>query len=53
MKTKEIIAYKQGQNWMVNNNGEVYSLPHYVMTKKDVILYYKEIEDADYKVIFA
>lgn len=43
-----IIAYKNGSNWEVNNNGYVYQLPYWVKTKKQVREYFegKKVEFA-------
>lgn len=55
MKEIEIIAYKQGNQWVVNENGYTKQLHYSVKTKQDVInLYaYSDNPDVKYKVTFA
>lgn len=36
MKQVEYIVYKEGNNWMVNDNGHLTALPYFVKTKKAV-----------------
>ena len=44
----EVVVYKQGLNWICNNNGYLTQLPYWVKTKKQVKEYLVE-----YKVIFS
>ena len=56
MKTREIIAYRNGLNWEINDDGHIGTLPYYVKTKKDVREYLVNGNDNPaiiIKVIFA
>ena len=47
-KTKiEIVAYKQGSNWVINSNEQIQQLPYYVLTKSQVKKYL-EIKYSEY-----
>lgn len=54
---KKIIAYKQGQNWIVNINGNIQQLHYTIKTKQDVKNWLvTEQEDhsyEDYEIVFA
>lgn len=54
MKTREFIVYRQGSNWIVNDNGVLSTLPYYVETRKDVLLYLASCcEYGNMHVVFA
>lgn len=45
---KQVIVYKQGSNWVINNNGYISNLPYWVKTKKQVREHL-----SDFDVVFA
>ena len=57
-KTRKVIAYKQGDQWIVNDNGQVNSVPSYLTTKKALREYLAEMQrqsdpDVTVKITFA
>lgn len=50
MKNK-IIAYKENNNWVINSNGYLLILPHWLTTKKMVRSWIKE-QNNNASVIF-
>lgn len=52
----EVIAYREGGNWVYNENGVLYRMPHHIRSVGDVRKAFREAGDCTnvvYKVTFA